>query len=182
MIKKMTKSNEGRKGLRWLSASESHIRKASQDRNTAGQEPRRRNPKAGTSAETTEEQDLLACSHGLLSLLPYKTQGHLSKGDAQPFFKKMYPVLWTGQSYRLFSQPKALVPGVSSLGQVVKNTKQDTAILLFAMFKERMKTTYKEFMLAPDMKIQLIGVTKAWRRRRGGRSVRWIVRWHPGRR
>lgn len=164
MIKKMTKSKEGRKGLRWLSASESHIRKASQDRNTAGQEPRVRNRKAGTSAETTEEQDLLACSHGSLSLLPYKTQGHLSTDEAATsinFQENVPTVLCTGQFYRLFSRPKALVPGISSLGQVVKNTKQDTAISLFAMFKERMKTTYKEFMLAPDMKIQLIGVTKA---------------------
>lgn len=164
MIKKMTKSNEGRKGLHWLSSSESHIRKASQDRNTAGQEPRGRNPKAGTSTETTEEQDLLACSHGLLSLLPYKTQGHLSKGDAATsinFQENVPTVLCTGQSYRLFSLLKALVPGISSLGQVVKNTKQDTAILFFVMFKERMKTTYEEFMLASDMKIQLIRVTKA---------------------
>lgn len=150
------------KGLLWLSASEAHIRKASQGGNTAGQEPE------GSNFSRDHRGTGLT---DLLSLLSWKTQGHLCKGDSANsglgaatsiIFQENVPTdMCTGQSDRLFSQPKALVPGVSRLGQAVKNTKQDTAILFFAMFKERMKTTYEEFLLAPDMKIQLIGVTKA---------------------
>lgn len=43
-----------------------------------------------------------------------------------------------------------------------------------------MKTTQKEFMLAPDMKTQLIAVTKAMTEEAWWQKGRWIVRWHPG--
>jgi hypothetical protein len=74
----MSKSKLGRKGLIWLMCPY-HCPSVKEVR--AGTQTGHGSLKAGADAEAMEEYCLLACSHGLLSLLFYRAQDHQDKGD-----------------------------------------------------------------------------------------------------
>jgi hypothetical protein len=103
----MTKSNLGRKEFIWLThpCHSPSLKETKEGRN------QERNPEEGTEAETMEDGCLLACFHGLLSLLLPPRTGCPEEWKVL----KKFPLCWALQHQSLIKKmPQGLETWLSS--------------------------------------------------------------------